>query len=87
MEQQKPQMSWKVGVALLAGIVVIVAVLIMVAKIIGADKFPQFVGLPILAITGLVLLIATLAIVATVFALFGIADSKQALGLPAAYRI
>jgi hypothetical protein len=77
---QKPSMTWKVGAAVLLSMAAIVAVLVCAAFVF--RDMPREIGLPILAITGIVLLLGTLAIVAITFSLFGIDDPKQALGLP-----
>ena len=77
---QKPSMTWKVGAAVLLSIATIVVVLVCAAFVF--RDMPREIGLPILAITGIVLLLGTLAIVAITFSLFGIDDPKQALGLP-----
>lgn len=45
--------------------------------------FQPEIILPLVVITGIVALLATLAITAATFGLFNISDSKQALGLPA----
>jgi hypothetical protein len=47
------------------------------------DVFQPEIILPLVVITGIVALLATLAIAAATFGLFNIADAKQALGLPA----
>lgn len=47
------------------------------------DVFQPEIILPLVVITGIVALLATLAIAAATFGLFNISDSTQALGLPA----
>jgi hypothetical protein len=70
-------------VGVLVGVIVIVGSLVVVASYLspGDDISPQ-IALPVLAISGVVLLLGTLSIVSIAFTLFGIEDPKQALGLP-----
>jgi hypothetical protein len=79
---EKPKMTLKVGLAILASIAAIVVVLIGVAFVLKKWQLGNELALPVLAITGIIILLATLALVSIVFALFGLDEPKQALGLP-----
>lgn len=69
-------------------VVVLIGLLALVGELFGVGfgvaktQIEDQVGLPVLAISGLVLLLGTLALVSSAFALFGIDDKSQALGLP-----
>lgn len=66
---------------LLAGAVLLIVFAANELKDGGVDR-PE-VLLPLIVITGVVALMATLAVAAALFGLFGISDKSQALGLPA----
>ncbi len=67
---------------LLAGLVAIVAVLAGLAVYLNQVGAALTTSLPVLVVASLILLLGTLSIVSMAFALYGIADRNQALGLP-----
>jgi hypothetical protein len=70
---------------LIAAVIVIVA-LLLIGVIFGLRYLlvgaAAEIGLPVLAIAGVVLLLATLALVSVAFSVFGLDDKSQALALP-----
>jgi hypothetical protein len=73
------------GDRLIAAVIVVVAVL-LIGAIFGLGYslagVASEIGLPVLAIAGVVLLLATLALVSVAFSVFGLDDKTQALALP-----
>ena len=64
-------------------LVIVVATLAGLYSLVGrGSKLPTEVGLPLLAIGGVVVLLVSLALVSAAFAVFNLSDKTQALGLP-----
>jgi hypothetical protein len=81
-------LDFRKGKRTLAFVGVVVAVLLIVTVLVGVAYSlsrgiaePE-VALPVLAVSSIILLLGTLSIVSIAFALFGIDDRSQALGLP-----
>jgi hypothetical protein len=71
---------------LLTAIVIVIVAITLVVMLLGLKyllaSVPSEVGLPILAIVGVVMLLGTLALVSVAFSLFNLDDTSQALALP-----
>jgi hypothetical protein len=71
---------------LLTAIVIVIVAITLVVMLFGLKyllaSVPSEVGLPILAIVGVVMLLGTLALVSVAFSLFNLDDKSQALALP-----
>jgi len=71
---------------LLTAIVIVIVAITLVVMLFGLKyllaSVPSEVGLPILAIVGVVMLLGTLALVSVAFSLFNLDDTSQALALP-----
>jgi hypothetical protein len=59
-----------------------IAALLVEAYILSCTNVDASVGLPVLAVSGVILLLGALSLVSIAFAVFGLNDKTQALGLP-----
>ncbi len=79
--QEKGEDSMRKIILMLAAAVVLFAIYLLVTQVC-KPALETDVKLPLLAITGVVLLLAVLALVSMSFGLFGLSDKTQALALP-----
>lgn len=85
MQSLKRAVEPFLGIVFGAGLTLVVlpcAALYLLFRESAGAAHPPTVGLPILAIFGILVLFGTLALVATLFSRLGMSDRRQALGLP-----
>jgi hypothetical protein len=76
------QRQWPTAVAITLGVMVVGVLILIVTTLARQPAQGPDVLLPLLVIAGTIFLLTTLAIVSLLFAVFGLADQKQALALP-----
>ena len=64
------------------GIAVIVGMLLIEARVLSSANVTLAIGLPVLAVSSVILMLGAMSIVSITFAIFGIDDRTQAFGLP-----
>jgi len=76
------QLPWKEFLIVIGGIAVLLILMALLVVVAGWSSLPKEVALPILAISGVVFLLATLTVLAVSFSIFSMVDKTQAFALP-----